>query len=174
MAYRDEIAALRARVKVQLERVMRTLRRPAVRNIRANVIAQVDKELNAQDVMPKIIAARFRSSSAHVPGGPTWRPLAASTRAARVREGYAPGPPLYKSGLLDRNALRLVKDTFSLKRAPNWKYEGTGIYYARYVGRGTPKCPARPFLEPPNRAEMAPIMRLARLLVNRAIRALTR
>jgi hypothetical protein len=60
--------------------------------------------------------------------GPGWAPLKPSTVRERIREGYAPGPPLHRSGrlesALDKPVVIPHRDGMSL---------GIGVPYAVYA-----------------------------------------
>jgi len=89
--------------------------------------------------------------------GSAWAPLAPATIRDRIRQGYGPGPKLFRTGRL----LRSYVEEFHSEHAQRFRilssgYQmeyGSDTYYARFHESGTQSMPARPVTLLSRRAE---------------------
>lgn len=163
-ALAEQIAALRRQAKQQLQAILPKLKRGQMGSLRNRVISAINRRINAEGWMERIIRARFDAESAHNPGGPSWAPLTQATIASRISKGFGSGPILVNTGRLREGAIRSVSGTFSLTSPQKWTYLKTGVYYAKWAGD------ARPYLQPPNKAEIAPVLARCQVLMGQEIR----
>lgn len=92
-------------------------------------------------VLLNAVADNFMTEGAYFQRGMTWRPLAKSTVAERMRKGY------YPINILRRTAGNAGLAGSIIFTADSSGVEvGTNLYYAKYLHYGTSKMPARPIL----------------------------
>jgi len=93
----------------------------------------------AVTIVADAIDSNFRSES---DAGKRWAPLAPSTLAQRERKGYGPGPILQREG-----TLRTLASAHREVSESGAEVGPEGPDYAEYHLTGTPRMPARPFLD---------------------------
>jgi len=109
--------------------------------LEAGVVFQLEKGLDA--AAARVAQTARKELGAYQPAVgpfPAWEELADSTKADRVRKGYAENDPLLRTGEL-RNSIS--HQTRGLEAAI-----GSDSDVAVYQELGTPKIPPRPFLGP--------------------------
>ena len=113
-----------------------------------------ESRINKERWMERIILLRFKNEAERATGSPRWKPL--SPRYALRKRLMGFGNKInVRTGSLRELAILLVAGTFRLGKLPKWNLNEIPLDYAQYVEA------ARPFLRPPNRAEMSVVRRRA-------------
>ena len=162
----------RARRKLdrEIERMIKRLGTVSSAQFPADMMARISKAINDEGWMENIIKRRFNREKQTVPGA-NWKPLAPSTIRRRMAQGYGARPILLNTGRLKQGAMDAVEDTFAIGTRGGvrsgrikWRITNVGVSYASYVHR------ERPFLLPPTRKEMKPVLARVRRLLRVEIR----
>ena len=159
----------------KLNRAVNRIEKIAGMNVPAQVVKEIEAQINNEGWMERIIAARFKSSAEHGPGSRKWRPLTRRYLRQKIAAGF-PGKILVRTGDLFASASDAVAGTFSLRSKINFegKIEAIDLPYAARMNYGFDSTPARPFMSNPNKKELEPTMKRARAILRAKLRQLAR
>lgn len=133
------------------------------------VARKIERQINDEHWMERIIERRFASEREHGPGSARWARLSRSTIA---RRGSA-HPILQDTGVLKENAVQAVAGSFRF-RGTKWSIGDVPVSYAEYIQRGTDKMPARRFFNNPSDRELKPVLARAGTLARAELRKIAR
>jgi len=139
-------------------------------NLPEKVKVKIERQINREGWMERILEARFDAERTHVPGGSRWARL--SPRYARTKRGPS---ILWETGRMRSQALRAVRGSFRVDGVV-WEdlLSAISVEYARYHMEGTPRMPARRFLENPSSRELRATVARAKELAKIEFEALKR
>lgn len=157
-----------------IQREMRRFERVSGTSVPQRVLREIEKEINREGHMEKIMQRRFRAQAEYGQGSRRWKSLALSTQKQRARLGYgAARPILVRTGALFGAAQDAVKGTFSFSGV-RWNVADVAVDYAAYHQSGGGRLPARRFMNNPSAKELEPTMVVARRKARAKIRELLR
>jgi hypothetical protein len=137
----------------------------AAGEITSGDLAAISRQINDEGWMQKIIDRRFYRQAERTDGSRPWLALAKSTVKERIRLGFGGTRPiLRRTGALYGGAREAVARSFSF-RGVKFDINKVDVDYAQYHQEGTPKMPARKFMNNPTSDELKPAMKRARELI---------
>jgi hypothetical protein len=169
----ERIATKKGELRRRIERQL--MRMDGLSNVEgSSILKEVEKQINAEGFMERIIDRRFTRQSERSTGGGRWQRLRPSTIRDRMRRGF-PGarPILVRTGALYGGARAAVAGSFKM-RGVRWNVGNIDVPYAKYHQSGGGKLPKRAFFNNPNADELKPALNRVRELVRMKIRELTK
>jgi hypothetical protein len=111
----ERIATKKGELRRRIERQL--MRMDGLANIEgSSILREVEKQINAEGFMERIIDRRFTRQAERATGQGRWQRLARSTIRDRMRKGFpGPRPILVRTGALYGDARDAVRGTFKLR-----------------------------------------------------------
>lgn len=162
-----ELNRIKQKVQNEISRTIGHIENLALRDIPTKIITKVNKQVNAEGYMERIIKNRFKAEARYGPGSTKWRQLTPEYAARKAAAGYG-NRILFRTGALYFATLQAVAGTFRYGQVPDWDIGAVATEYAEYVQQ------VRPFILPPSKKELEPSMNRARALIRLELRKLAR
>lgn len=150
-------------LKRKIEKALKGIERLGNIDMPLSMVRKIERTINQERWMERIIEKRFNSESEHGPGSKKWKALRPSTI---LRRGSA-HPILRDTGVMFEATLGAVRNTFKF-RGVNWNVSKIPVSYAKHANK------TRPFASSPTDRELKPVVKRAQELARMELRKIAR
>lgn len=157
---------VRARLLKSIEKAIKNVGRLSRQSLPDDIVKQIERQINREGWMEKIIEKRFKAQAERSYGRGKWKPLRPST----IKRRGSSRPILIDTSDMLIHTFEAVRGTFRFRDPIKWDIDDIGVEYAQYHMTGTNKMPARRFFLPPDARELEPVYKRAFTIARELLR----